>query len=306
MPNEFNSNYATNDQLVSNALYSLMPANQFFFENKPQEFVSRFNNSTSLDLQLYEAGGDTYSDNSCSAHLVKCEADSIYFDNSCSASLVECEAEGTYFDSAPLVDNNGSSYFADSTYSDSTSLVDNNSNSYFGFNDNISFSNDYNLDSYFSNLEIESSSDANNNASASLVDNNSALILALMIIFPSVMIKILMKDTNNEYRQDDNESESALLELKLNITQPKTMAVVKINLFDNTYNHSLTSMIDKISLWYHKFMPEILFDIEKYVVKDRIDSGSIFSLLQYDYPNYLLNKCDIYNAVYNFRQKNNP
>ncbi|CAG8642485.1 18217_t:CDS:2, partial [Racocetra fulgida] len=113
-------------------------------------FVSGFNNSALLDLQLYEAGGGTYSNNSCGAHLVKCEADSIYFDNSCSTPLVECEAGSTYSDGG--------------TYSDGALLVDNNSGFYFGFNDNVSFNADYDLDGYFNN--------ANNNTGAPLVDNN--------------------------------------------------------------------------------------------------------------------------------------
>jgi hypothetical protein len=50
----------------------------------------------------------------------------------------------------------------------------------------------------------------------------------------------------------------------------------------------------------------MLEDIEKYVNQGRMDSGSIYPLLRHDYPNQPIHKKDLYNAVYQFRQKNNP
>ncbi|GES83660.1 hypothetical protein GLOIN_2v1787433 [Rhizophagus clarus] len=50
----------------------------------------------------------------------------------------------------------------------------------------------------------------------------------------------------------------------------------------------------------------MLADIEKYVIQGRMDSIFIYPLLRHDYPNQPINKKDLYNAVYKFRQKNNP
>ena len=50
----------------------------------------------------------------------------------------------------------------------------------------------------------------------------------------------------------------------------------------------------------------MLVDIEKYVIQGRIDSGSIYPLLKHDYPDQPIHKRDLYNAVYQFRQKNDP
>ena len=47
-------------------------------------------------------------------------------------------------------------------------------------------------------------------------------------------------------------------------------------------------------------------DIEKYVIQGRMDSGSIYPLLKHDYPNHTIFKKDLYNAIYQFRLKNNP
>ena len=46
--------------------------------------------------------------------------------------------------------------------------------------------------------------------------------------------------------------------------------------------------------------------VEKYVVQGRMDSMSIYPLLKYDYPNQHIHKRDLYNVVYQFRQKHNP
>ncbi|GBB86756.1 hypothetical protein RclHR1_13170002 [Rhizophagus clarus] len=53
-------------------------------------------------------------------------------------------------------------------------------------------------------------------------------------------------------------------------------------------------------------MPKMLADIEKYVIQGQMDSASIYPLLKHDYPDQPIYKKDLYNAVYQFRQKNNP
>ena len=65
-------------------------------------------------------------------------------------------------------------------------------------------------------------------------------------------------------------------------------------------------MIVEISPQFRKLTPEMLNDIEKYVIQGRMDSGSIYPLLRHNYPDQPLYKRDLYNAVYNFRRKNNP
>ncbi|RHZ62758.1 hypothetical protein Glove_335g49 [Diversispora epigaea] len=91
---------------------------------------------------------------------------------------------------------------------------------------------------------------------------------------------------------------------KLNVTCPKTSGIVKINLFINNHNYPLTPMIYEIALRFRKLSNEMLADIEKYVVQGRMDSASIYPLLRHDYPGQTIYKRDLYNAVYQFCQKN--
>ncbi|CAB4392200.1 unnamed protein product [Rhizophagus irregularis] len=94
---------------------------------------------------------------------------------------------------------------------------------------------------------------------------------------------------------------------KLNVTYPKTSGVIKINSFNNEHdNHSLTSIVHEIAPRFQKLMPEMLVDIEKYVIQDQMDSASIYPLLKHDYSDQPIYKKDLYNTVYQFRQKNNP
>jgi hypothetical protein len=93
---------------------------------------------------------------------------------------------------------------------------------------------------------------------------------------------------------------------KLNVTYPKTSGVIKINSFNNEHNHPLTSIVREIAPQFRKLTPEMLADIEKYVIQGRMDSASIYPLLRSDYPDQPIYKKDLYNAVYQFRQKNNP
>ncbi|CAB4483511.1 unnamed protein product [Rhizophagus irregularis] len=93
---------------------------------------------------------------------------------------------------------------------------------------------------------------------------------------------------------------------KLNVTYPKTSGVVKINFFNNEHNHPLTSMIREIAPRFRKLTPKMLVNIKKYVIQGRMDSSSIYPLLKHDYPDQPIYKKDLYNVVYQFRQKNNP
>lgn len=93
---------------------------------------------------------------------------------------------------------------------------------------------------------------------------------------------------------------------KLNVTCPKTSSIIKINSFVNDHNHNLTPMIQEIASRFRKLTPEMMSDIEKYVIQGRMDTGSIYPLLKHDYPNHTIFKKDLYNAVYQFRCKNNP
>ena len=50
----------------------------------------------------------------------------------------------------------------------------------------------------------------------------------------------------------------------------------------------------------------MITDIEKYVVQGRMDSGSIYPILEHDYPDHPIYRKDLYNAVCQIRRKNNP
>ena len=65
-------------------------------------------------------------------------------------------------------------------------------------------------------------------------------------------------------------------------------------------------MIQEIASRFRKLTPEMMSDIEKYVIQERMDSGSIYPLLKHNYPNHTIFKKDLYNAVYQFQCKNNP
>ena len=65
-------------------------------------------------------------------------------------------------------------------------------------------------------------------------------------------------------------------------------------------------MIREIAPRFRKLTPEMLADIEKYAIQGQMDSASIYPLLRHDYPDQPIYKRDLYNAVYQFRQKNNP
>ncbi|CAB4409131.1 unnamed protein product [Rhizophagus irregularis] len=93
---------------------------------------------------------------------------------------------------------------------------------------------------------------------------------------------------------------------KLNVTYPKTSGIVKINSFNNEHNHPLTSIIREIASRFCKLTSKMLVDIKKYVIQGQMDSSSIYPLLKHDYPDQFIYKKDLYNAVYQFRQKNNP
>ncbi|CAG8752016.1 4283_t:CDS:2, partial [Cetraspora pellucida] len=80
----------------------------------------------------------------------------------------------------------------------------------------------------------------------------------------------------------------------------------RINSFVDKHNHVLSKTIHETAPRFRKLTPEMLSDIEKYVIQSRMDFGSIYPLLKHDYPNKPIFKKDLYNAVYQFRAKNNP
>ncbi|CAB4418150.1 unnamed protein product [Rhizophagus irregularis] len=82
--------------------------------------------------------------------------------------------------------------------------------------------------------------------------------------------------------------------------------IVRINLFDDNHNHGLTSNIQEIASRFQKLTSEMLCDIKKYVIQGRMDSGSIYPILKYNYPNQIIVKKDLYNAIYQFCLENNP
>ena len=65
-------------------------------------------------------------------------------------------------------------------------------------------------------------------------------------------------------------------------------------------------MIGEMVPQFWKLISSMLKDIKKYVVKGRMDSASIYPLPINDYPQNTINKRDLYNAVYNIHQQNDP
>jgi len=61
-----------------------------------------------------------------------------------------------------------------------------------------------------------------------------------------------------------------------------------------------------MALRFQKLIPKMLSNIKKYVIQGQMDFGSIYPLLMHDYPDNTIFKKDLYNAVYQFRLKNNP
>ena len=108
--------------------------------------------------------------------------------------------------------------------------------------------------------------------------------------------------TSDPIKRRNTHSQRTQCPWKLNVTCPKSSGgIVKINSFLNEHNHPLTSMICDMTPRFRKLTTEMLDDIKKYVIQGRIDSGSIYPLLKYDYPNQPIYKKDLYNAVYQFR-----
>ena len=108
---------------------------------------------------------------------------------------------------------------------------------------------------------------------------------------------------NPQVTSDPNKRHNAfslriLCPWKINVTCLKTASVVKINSINNHHNHPLTPSICEIASHFHKLTPEMLVDIEKYVIQEQMNSGSIYPLLKYDYSDQLIYKRDLYNAVY--------
>ena len=112
--------------------------------------------------------------------------------------------------------------------------------------------------------------------------------------------------TSDPTKRRNAYSSRVLCPWKLNVTCPKSSGIVKINSFNNHHNHPLTPVIREIASRFRKLTPKMLADIEKYVNQGRMDSGSIYPLLRHDYPDQPIHKKDLYNVVYQFRQKNNP
>ncbi len=106
-------------------------------------------------------------------------------------------------------------------------------------------------------------------------------------------------------KQRDTHSQRILCPWKLNITCPKKSDIIRINLFNNVYNHPLISMIQEIASQFQKLTKEMLADVKKYAIQGRMNLASIYSLLKHDYPNQPICKKDLYNIVYQFWQKNN-
>ncbi|CAB4476179.1 hypothetical protein RhiirA1_476074 [Rhizophagus irregularis] len=88
--------------------------------------------------------------------------------------------------------------------------------------------------------------------------------------------------TSDPTKQRNAHFQQKLCSWKLNVTRSKT-GVVKVNSFNNEHNHPLILLIQEIAPRFQKLTKEMLADIEKYVIKGRMDSVSIYPLSRHDY-----------------------
>ncbi|CAG8722168.1 5444_t:CDS:2 [Cetraspora pellucida] len=64
-------------------------------------------------------------------------------------------------------------------------------------------------------------------------------------------------------------------------------------------------MIYELAPYFQKLTAKMLADIKKYVIKDQMDSKSIYLLLKHNYSENPIHKHDLYNTVYQFQYENN-
>ncbi|PKY56792.1 hypothetical protein RhiirA4_477341 [Rhizophagus irregularis] len=111
--------------------------------------------------------------------------------------------------------------------------------------------------------------------------------------------------TSDSTKRQNATSQRTQCPWKINIVCPKLSNVVRINLFDDNYNHVLTSNIQEMASRFQKLTSEMLCDIKKHVIQRQMNFGSIYLILIHDYFNQIIVKKDLYNAVYQFRFENN-
>ncbi|CAG8795175.1 22931_t:CDS:2, partial [Cetraspora pellucida] len=88
----------------------------------------------------------------------------------------------------------------------------------------------------------------------------------------------------------------------INLSKPKESAVVIITSIIGEHNHQLQSDIRLYAPKYRKLSSEILEKIEFYVTKGKIGSKQMLPLLTSEFPDYIIHKRDLYNAVQKVRR----
>ncbi|CAG8677600.1 10367_t:CDS:2, partial [Dentiscutata heterogama] len=88
----------------------------------------------------------------------------------------------------------------------------------------------------------------------------------------------------------------------INLSKPKKSAVVIITSIIGEHNHQLQSDIGLYAPKYRKLSSEILEKIEFYITKGKIRSKQMLPLLTSEFPDHIIHKRNLYNAVQKVRR----
>ncbi|CAG8553025.1 9207_t:CDS:2 [Dentiscutata heterogama] len=88
----------------------------------------------------------------------------------------------------------------------------------------------------------------------------------------------------------------------INLSKLKLSAVVVIISIVGEHNHQLHPNVSLYAPKHRRLSSQILKSIEFYVKKGKLGSKQISSLLIVAFPDYMIYKCDLYNAIQNFER----
>ncbi|CAG8707615.1 17424_t:CDS:1, partial [Gigaspora rosea] len=98
-------------------------------------------------------------------------------------------------------------------------------------------------------------------------------------------------------RQRNRHSGKILCPWHINLSKPKNSAVVIITSIIGEHNHQIQPDVVLYAPKYRRLSSEILERIEFYVTKGKMGSKQMLTLLANEFPNHVIHKRDLYNAV---------
>ncbi|CAG8590699.1 22094_t:CDS:2, partial [Cetraspora pellucida] len=96
-------------------------------------------------------------------------------------------------------------------------------------------------------------------------------------------------------------SDKELLNIHINLTKPTVSAEVGITSITGQYNHPLLNDVDLYIPKYQRLSDNIIEDIKFYVTKGNMGAKQIYPLLVSKFPDQILLKQNLYNAIKKFR-----